>query len=239
MTSKISPPLGGDWTGLGEGARVKVSSAGGPFSGGTVMAVNTVGGLVKVRFDHGTESWVGRTNVVLVAPAPPSPPAASPTAPAPREPSAPVEVRAMVPVAAVLSQVPVAAPTLLAVAPTMLVAAVPAPDATSVPSMGDAPVARPEPIGLPLSTASEPTVEPTAPTTSWLGSIESEEVRAVFDHLEKHGSITESEAIAKLGSARAFRRFSMEFERYEQRAPFRVRIVSGSEGKRYMKDGDR
>jgi len=41
-----------------------------------------------------------------------------------------------------------------------------------------------------------------------------------------------------LGSARAFRRFSLEFESHARQVPFKVRIETAASGKRYMKDGE-
>lgn len=61
----------------------------------------------------------------------------------------------------------------------------------------------------------------------------------VFRHIERFGSITESEVTTILGSPRAFRRFSSEFERYATMVPFRVGIEMGANGKRYVKEGSR
>ncbi len=53
--------------------------------------------------------------------------------------------------------------------------------------------------------------------------------RNVFRHLADHGSINESEATRMLGGARQFRRFSVQFEQYLGRVPFKVRIeMSGA-----------
>ncbi len=79
-----------------------------------------------------------------------------------------------------------------------------------------------------------------APLT-WADAIEDEAVRKVFVHIDKHGSITETEVTSPnfLGSPRAFRRFSLEFENHVTRLPFRVRIEAANGGKRYVKEGDR
>lgn len=70
---------------------------------------------------------------------------------------------------------------------------------------------------------------------AWSEEFTDDGVRQVFLHIEKHGLITEAEATMKLGSARDFRRFSAEFEQHEQKAPFRVRIETGADGKRYVR----
>lgn len=77
------------------------------------------------------------------------------------------------------------------------------------------------------------------PSTAWAEQFEDEGVRAIFLHLFEHGAISETEATAKLGSARAMRRFSAEFDSHAERAPFRVTIEPGADGKRYVKEGDK
>ncbi|MCB9479333.1 MAG: BREX-6 system phosphatase PglZ [Deltaproteobacteria bacterium] len=70
----------------------------------------------------------------------------------------------------------------------------------------------------------------------WQVAIEDDGIRKVFEHLDKHGSITEQEAGIFLGSPRQFRRFSARFEEYLNLVPFRVRIEGTSTGKRYVKE---
>ena len=82
-----------------------------------------------------------------------------------------------------------------------------------------------------------PTIPPPAPD-GWAGTIADEGIREVFLHLEKHGAITEPEVTKLLGSPRAFRRFSLEFEIHLPKLPFRVRIETAEGGKRYVKEGD-
>lgn len=77
------------------------------------------------------------------------------------------------------------------------------------------------------------------PPPSWAESIADEMIRQVFVHIEKHGAITEPEVTKALGSPRAFRRFSLEFDSHLEKLPFRVRIETGEGGKRYVKEGDR
>ncbi len=79
--------------------------------------------------------------------------------------------------------------------------------------------------------------EPVVVTGTWADGISDDGVRRVFVHLEKHGSITESEVTGMLGSPRAFRRFSLEFEEHVRKLPFRVRIEPADGGKRYVREG--
>jgi len=83
-----------------------------------------------------------------------------------------------------------------------------------------------------------PTAPPPAPE-GWAGTIADEGIRNVFLHLEKHGVVTEPEVTRLLGSPRAFRKFSLEFEVHLAKLPFRVRIETGEGGKRYVREGDR
>lgn len=305
MTSRISFHVGGDWSGLGVGARVKASLAGSSFAAGTVVDLNPLGGLVRVRFDHGAESWVGRSNVVLLSPAPavmepPSQPV--------DEPPAPVALSTSVVVASVPIAQPVASemPVILDASTSDVVASVPVAEPvapantmaldvssqtqsdTDSPSVRETAIAEPQPAAMPALRGSDahasehsdapveagslddverapasvaafvPTTDVlggaadrweeialSAPSTEadvsveWRQRFDSPEVRSVFEHLGRHGTINEGELITKLGSARAFRRFSAEFENHARHAPFRVRIESGAEGKRYVKDGDK
>lgn len=74
---------------------------------------------------------------------------------------------------------------------------------------------------------------------SWADGIEHEAVRQVFVHIDKHGAITEPEVTKILGSPRAFRRFSLQFDNHVTKLPFRVRIEVAEGGKRYVKEGDK
>ncbi len=76
-------------------------------------------------------------------------------------------------------------------------------------------------------------------SSAWADTIADEGIRRVFLHIEKHGTITEPEVTGLLGSPRAFRRFSLEFESHLVRLPFRVRIEANESGKRYVREGDR
>lgn len=58
-------------------------------------------------------------------------------------------------------------------------------------------------------------------------------------HIEKHGSITETEIIAMLGNARAARRFALNFDHYLTKLPFGVRSESNASGKRYVREEEK
>ena len=83
-----------------------------------------------------------------------------------------------------------------------------------------------------------PVAEPTpSATDNWLNALPDTGVRALFTHLATHGSISESEATAMLGSQRALRRFSLHFEEYAKYAPFTIRIDVIGGVKRYVREG--
>jgi hypothetical protein len=77
------------------------------------------------------------------------------------------------------------------------------------------------------------------PPAGWADTIADESIRKVFLHLEKHGAVTEPEVTGLLGSPRAFRRFSLEFDQHLTKLPFRVRIETGESGKRYVREEER
>jgi chromosome segregation ATPase len=58
----------------------------------------------------------------------------------------------------------------------------------------------------------------------------------VLQHIEKHGTITESEASIKLGNARSVRQFANKLEEYAQDLPFSIRVESSPKGNRYLKE---
>ncbi|MBI4818905.1 MAG: BREX-6 system phosphatase PglZ, partial [Deltaproteobacteria bacterium] len=97
--------------------------------------------------------------------------------------------------------------------------------------------ARPETPRPTRRPSKPPPVETTTTTVlAWADAFETEAVRKVFVHIEKHGAITEPEVTQFLGSPRAFRTFSREFDGYLLKLPFKVRVESGEGGKRYVKD---
>jgi hypothetical protein len=82
-----------------------------------------------------------------------------------------------------------------------------------------------------------PTVPP--PNLLWADSIDDESIRGVFVHIEKHGSVTETEIITMLGNARAARRFALNFDNYLAKLPFKVRSESNASGKRYVREEEK
>ncbi|WP_372716079.1 BREX-6 system phosphatase PglZ [Novipirellula sp.] len=90
----------------------------------------------------------------------------------------------------------------------------------------------------------EPEIEktPTTPivdeieASSWLYELENDEVRQFFNHLEKHGTVTEEEAASLLGGTRQARRFSSKFEAFAEKAPFSARIDVIGGVKRYVRE---
>lgn len=86
--------------------------------------------------------------------------------------------------------------------------------------------------------AGVPSVPAPAPA-GWADTITDEGARKVFLHLEQHRVITETEVTHILGSPRAFRRFSVEFDVHLEKLPFRVRIETADDGKRYVREEDR
>jgi hypothetical protein len=77
-----------------------------------------------------------------------------------------------------------------------------------------------------------------AATTDWKSAIPDEGGRKVFAHIEKHGSVSETELSQILGGSRAVRKFSVKFDEFLRMVPFRVRIDTGAGEKRYVKEGD-
>jgi hypothetical protein len=87
--------------------------------------------------------------------------------------------------------------------------------------------------------ARTPSMLPPPPPAAWADTIADEGIRRVFLQLERHGAVTETEVTNLLGSPRAFRRFSLEFETHLANLPFRVRIETSEGGKRYVREEDR
>ena len=72
---------------------------------------------------------------------------------------------------------------------------------------------------------------------SWLLAFEDEQVRKVFELLERHGSVGEAELLTLLGGGRQVRQFARKIEEYAQRAPFAVRVETATGSKRYVREG--
>lgn len=88
--------------------------------------------------------------------------------------------------------------------------------------------------------AAKPPVSPASlQAGTWADAIADEGIRRVFLHIEKHGVVTESELAAMLGSPRAARRFSLEFDAHLAKLPFGVRTEPAEGGKRYVREADR
>jgi hypothetical protein len=84
--------------------------------------------------------------------------------------------------------------------------------------------------------ASAPSPTSATLSSAWQDSFEDENIRAVFIHLQRHGSVTEHELTQFLGGARKARSFSLAFEEYLKKVPFSVRIETTASGKRYVKE---
>ena len=84
--------------------------------------------------------------------------------------------------------------------------------------------------------AAQVSVHQSGPAADWSNVIPNEGARRVFLHLHRHGSLKEAELVGMLGSARAARRFALEFDNYLTMLPFRVRVEPGPEGKRYVRE---
>lgn len=98
-------------------------------------------------------------------------------------------------------------------------------------------------VGMPDEMLDEPEAVPAdtpipipVNSSAWQDSFEDENIRAVFIHLQRHGSVTENELTQFLGGARKARSFSLAFEEYLKKVPFSVRIETTASGKRYVKE---
>jgi hypothetical protein len=76
-----------------------------------------------------------------------------------------------------------------------------------------------------------------AVTETWLSDLPEGPIRRVFQHLSRHGTVTETELAEMLGSAREQRKFARNFEMYAASAPFTARIDMVSGVKRYVREG--
>ncbi|MFN3151820.1 BREX-6 system phosphatase PglZ [Bremerella sp.] len=81
-----------------------------------------------------------------------------------------------------------------------------------------------------------PTVTDVIPEGSWLNEFQDDGIRRFFNHLEKHGTVTDEESQTLLGSPRKARRFAAQFESYAARAPFEARIDVVGNVKRYVRE---
>lgn len=88
-------------------------------------------------------------------------------------------------------------------------------------------------VGGVSSAAGKPVV------STWAEAIDDESIRAVFVHIEQHGSVAETEIITMLGNPRAARRFALNFDNYLTKLPFKVRSESNASGKRYVREEEK
>lgn len=75
-----------------------------------------------------------------------------------------------------------------------------------------------------------------AASGGWRGELP-DGARQVFEHLERFGTITETEAAGMLGGPRGARRFAREFDDHVRKVPFRVRIDVVANVKCYVREG--
>jgi hypothetical protein len=101
-------------------------------------------------------------------------------------------------------------------------------------AVGVLPDALQEEAEAPTTSTSIPV--PIPQSSTWQDSFEDENIRTVFIHLQRHGSVTEHELTQFLGGARKARSFSLAFEEYLKKVPFSVRIETTASGKRYVKE---
>lgn len=99
--------------------------------------------------------------------------------------------------------------------------------------------ARDEPRSQPSDAA--PAAEPPAaepPRKDWLDGY-APNVRKVFAHIAKFGGINQAEITGLLGSPRAFRMFSLEFDELAARAPFVITVDTSTGMVRYTRRGEK
>src|SRR5690606_19548068 len=92
------------------------------------------------------------------------------------------------------------------------------------------------PSAPPSAAEQGPKAEP-ALAAAWLMDLPEGGVRQLFQHLAVHGTVTDTEAAAMLGSPRAARRFASRFAQLADKAPFSVRIDMVAVVKRYVREG--
>lgn len=69
----------------------------------------------------------------------------------------------------------------------------------------------------------------------WQDNFDDPAIIKVFEHLEKHGAIVETELVQMLGSPRKARSFAVRFEEFTAKVPFGVQVENVPSGKRYIK----
>ena len=69
----------------------------------------------------------------------------------------------------------------------------------------------------------------------WQDNFDDPAIVKVFEHLEKHGAIVETELVQMLGSPRKARSFAVKFEEFVKQLPFDVQVETVASGKRYIR----
>lgn len=77
--------------------------------------------------------------------------------------------------------------------------------------------------------------ESSAINERWQDNFDDPAIVKVFEHLEKHGAIVETELVQMLGSPRKARSFAVKFEEFTAKVPFTVQVENVASGKRYIK----
>jgi len=77
--------------------------------------------------------------------------------------------------------------------------------------------------------------ESSAISDRWQDNFDDPAIVKVFEHLEKHGAIVETELVQMLGSSRKARSFSLKFEEFTAKVPFTVQVENVASGKRYIR----
>lgn len=81
----------------------------------------------------------------------------------------------------------------------------------------------------------DPIPESIAISDRWQDNFDDPAIVKVFEHLEKHGAIVETELVQMLGSSRKARSFSLKFEEFTAKVPFTVQVENVASGKRYIR----
>jgi len=81
----------------------------------------------------------------------------------------------------------------------------------------------------------DPIPESIAISDRWQDNFDDPAIIKVFEHLEKHGAIVETELVQMLGSSRKARSFSLKLEEFTAKVPFTVQAENVASGKRYIR----
>lgn len=84
--------------------------------------------------------------------------------------------------------------------------------------------------------AAAPAPAPAVASDEWLTALPEGRVRAFFQHLDTHGTITEQEAVALLGGSRGVRSLSRKLDAYLKLTPFQVRIETAGGLRCYIRE---